>query len=143
MVLGVSVIAVESRVQLWEILTSLRLAYLAIELCVIIPHKEDIFNIPRSIALYKKCLWLRALELCDTSCCSECRNIFSEELLLPYLPSLVHCIVESSQDAAVVLLDIISKCKSLKCFKYTNHNILRCSVAFKCYFLEELYILQN
>ena len=35
-----------SRVQLWQILASLRLAYLAIEWCVMIPHKEDIFNIP-------------------------------------------------------------------------------------------------
>ena len=136
---GISVIAVESRVQLWKILASLRLAYLAIELCVMIPHKEDIFNIPRLIALYKKCLWLRALELCDARCCNGCTDIFSKELLLPYLPSLVHCIIESSEDTAVVLLDTISCCKDLKVFRYENHNSLPCSVAFKCN-LKELYI---
>ena len=136
---GISMTAVESRVQLWEILASLQLAYLSIELCALIPHKEDIFNIPRIISLFKKCLWLRALELCDTRFCNECRDIFMKELLLPYFPSLVHIMMESSQDAAVILLDTISTCKSLKYFKYTNHNSLSCSVAFECN-LVELYI---
>ena len=120
-----------------KILASLRLAYLSIEWCVMIPHKEDIFNIPRITALYKKCLWLRALELNDH--CDECKNVFLEELLLKYLPSLDHCIMEGSYSQNTILQELTSCCRNLKVLKYTNHNEFSCSVAFQCN-LKELCI---
>jgi len=104
-----------------------------------IPHKEDIFNVPRMIALYKKYLWLRAVELSDETTCDGCKNIFAEELLLNHFPSLDHCIMTSSQDRNTVLQELISSCRSLQVLKYTNHNALSYSVEFQC-ILKELYI---
>ena len=58
--LGISIKHIENRVQLWEILINLKLLYLAIEACILLPFGEDDYT--RLLDLYSKCSNLTGLE---------------------------------------------------------------------------------
>ena len=119
--LGIPVIAVENRVQLWKILTGLRLTYLVIEACVL-PCKEDFQTAQGIIAVYQKFSGLRALELfhADEWSCIEYDDVFEGELLLPFFPSLVRLIVTSNHYSQSALRELIISCKTLKCIQITT-----------------------
>jgi len=96
--LGISVTDVESRVKLWEILADLRLTYLAIELCVLIPWEDDGQNKEEIIDLFKKCFYLKAIEVHGQELCSKCGIDHTQRKhydlsILSNFHSLVHCIV--------------------------------------------------
>jgi len=139
-ILGIRVKDVESRVQLLEILVDLRLLYLAIELCVLLPYGEDdqtkqvIFN------LYQKCSKLRALESHRGDSCANCRSfVHGQSLLLASFPSLTHCLTADIHYTAVQ--DIASSCTKLKYFRYNSYVTcdLSCALIQNCT-LEQLCI---
>ena len=138
--LGIQVKDVESRVRLWEILVDLRLLYLAIELCVLLPYGEDDQTKQMIIGFYQNCSKLKALESYRGDHCAKCRSFVSgQSLLLSNFPSITHCLAADIHYNAVQ--DIVSSCKKLKYFRYTHVN-LSCTLAQNCT-LEQFCIGSN
>ena len=138
--LGIQVKDVESRVRLWEILVDLRLLYLAIELCVLLPYGEDDQTKQKIIGFYQKCSKLKALELYrgDLSHCPNCRSfIGGQTSVLSNFPSLTNCLTGNIDYTAVQ--DIVSNCTMLKCFRYHFNIPLSCELTHNCT-LEQLFI---
>jgi len=109
--------AVESHVELWKILVDMKLAYLAIEICVLIPWKDDGQADTEIICLFQECVTLKALEVHDNKHCSTNRK---ESLsTLSKLPSLVHCFM---QDIPYGIEAIITCCPHLKYFTHSSHS---------------------
>jgi len=131
--LGIQVKNVECRVQLLEILVDLRLVYLAIELCVLLPYGEDDQTKQVIFSLYQKCSKLRALESHRGDSCADCRSYVSgQSLLLAHFPSLTHCLTADIHYSAVQ--DIASSCKKLKYFRYNSYFTcdLSCPLTQNC-----------
>jgi len=96
--LGISIMDVESYVHLWKMLVDMRLTYLAIELCVLIPWEDDGQNKEEIIDLFKKCFYLKAIEVHGQELCSKCGIDHTQRKhydlsILSNFHSLVHCIV--------------------------------------------------
>ena len=126
-ILGIRVKDVESRVQLLEILVDLRLLYLAIELCVLLPYGEDDQTKQVIFSLYQKCSKLRALESHRGDSCADCRSfVHGQSLLLANFPSLTHCLTADIHYTAVQ--DIASSCTKLKYFRYNSYTT--CDLSF-------------
>ena len=77
--LGILIKQVKNRLRLWEILVDLRLIYLAIAVCVLLPCGEDdhtkltVLHTKLTVLLYQKCLNLRGLEsYCGDWTCTDC-----------------------------------------------------------------------
>ena len=142
---SISIENVESQVQLWEIFSELKLTYLAIDLCALIPGAVDEQIKGVIVGLYQKCLYLKALEFAQLeSVCDQCRSIgkYEELLLLSNLTSLIHLFVETCEYPTVVK-EIFSRCKQLKYFVLTNtYFTFDSSFAFNCN-LEQLYFNSN
>ena len=114
--LGISIKAVESRVKVWEILASLRLTCLVVELCVLVPNEEDEQTKQLVFNLYKKCSSLMLLEVHCCTYCAICRFTGGESgdlilLTLSNFPSLVRC---SLSNIHVAVGDIVNSCAKLK-----------------------------
>ena len=99
---------VENQVQLWDILANLKLLYLAIELCALIPNKVDEQTKGAIVALYQKCSHLKALEF--GGWCNR-NPTHGELLLLSNFTSLMHLSVNFSFPT-----EIFNRCKQLKYF---------------------------
>ena len=119
----ISRVEVECCVQLWKIFVDMRLTYLAIELCALIPWEDDSQTKEGIIGSYQKCLSLKALEVRRSLYCSKCaihypqRNYYNLSVLSNF-PSLVHCIVDKiycNSDA------VISSCAGIKYFMDSSH----------------------
>ena len=135
--LGISIEQLEDRVQLWEILVNLRLLYLAIEACVLLPFRKD--NHARLMGLYQKCSKLRGLESYRGGwSCLDCKIIVGGQSssLLSNFPSLTHCFTTDIQHTT--LQDVLSSCRNLKCLKYSNSQSLH--ISQNCTALEQLCI---
>ena len=138
--LQISVLEIQSHIELWKILVDMRLTYLALEVCALIPHDKDKQTI---VALYQKCLNLRALEF--GYFCDECRHIMErrgELLILSNITSLIHIFTYTGiiyKQAPNAMQDIVDSCKMLK---FMNYSI--CSFDFPSSLsnnLEQLCIL--
>ena len=109
--------AVESHVELWKILVDMKLAYLAIEICALIPWKDDGQADREIICLFQDCTTLKALEVHDNKNHSTDRK---ESLsTLSKFPSLVHCFVQDIPHGIEV---IITCCPNLKYFIHSSHS---------------------
>ena len=116
--LGIPVSVVENQVQLWEILSDIRLTHLAVDVCVMEPVMAN--DRDKLIELYQKFVNLIALEFpvsivigpCTTCDCAGDKG----SLLLPYFPLLEFCIIEDIHPLTVKY--IIERCKKLKYFSY-------------------------
>lgn len=141
--LKISVMDVESRVQLWEILAGLRLTYLAIETCVLVPFEENNQNKELILGFHQRCTSLKMLESYNAwyKTCTKCERFDDVPLkLLSYFPSLVYCSTGPTI-AVLPLPDIVSSCKELKYFRYSNESYanLSLSISHHCK-LQELCI---
>ena len=109
------ILEVESHIRLWKILVDMKLTYLAIQLCVLIPWELNGQAEPEIVSSFQKCLNLKALEV--WSRCNRRQRDFS---VLSHFPSLVHYLVDHV-DVAV----IVNNCTKLKylssCYAYSSH----------------------
>ena len=122
--LGISVTDVESRVKLWEILADLRLTYLAIESCVLVPFEEDDQSKELILRLHQRCTSLQVLESYNAwrNTCIKCERFDNvPPQLLSHFSSLVYCSTGPT-NAVLSLPDIVSKCKKLRYLRYSNES---------------------
>jgi len=102
---------IEGQVQLWELLSNMRLTHLALELCLVEP--SAVSDRDKLIILFAKFLNLKALEFDFRSYCKTCNSVrIKEFLLLSHFPSLEFCMLAGIHPTTVQ--DIISSCKQLK-----------------------------
>ena len=119
--LGIHAEDMEGRIELWKILSELKLTYLAVEWCMVNPCGEDDDYKQRLIWLLQKCSSLKTLE-CDHGYCDAsmiCRqDLCIYSLLLGHFPSLIHCILSGFCGTAIN--KVLASCKMLKYFKYSD-----------------------
>jgi len=112
--MGMSVKEVENQMELWEILSSMKLTHLAICLCILLPSVEE--NKIKLQDLFGKCVYLQALE-CFVSC-YWCSSSFANKSLsiLSYFKVLTHLTQTefSYHPCATSLHDIVTSCNQLK-----------------------------
>jgi len=142
--LGIRVKNVENQIQLWEILSEMKLTHLALDLCILLPSSRNNQQRLKLISLLQKCVSLRALEASLMASCHKCssRYVNNSMLLLSHLPSLQHLIINAYNHCMTFMQDIISSCKELRYFIATFHaNVksLYLLSASSCN-LQELYI---
>jgi len=122
--LNLSCIAVdnmESQVQLWEILVEMKLTYLDLDLCALLPHEVDEQVKETIVGLHQKCSRLKALEaLYMDGGCSQCNRVsrHGDYSLLSNFTSLVHLFIDA-YDHPTAIKGIVS-CKALKYFQSTD-----------------------
>jgi len=104
---------IESQLGLWDILSSMSLTHLVVDVCVM--HSE-IYE-QQMIALFEKCFTLQALELqCsyDEEFCDVCAHEEIRWSMLSHFPSLKYCNLPGNHP--YLIQDIISGCKQLTVF---------------------------
>ena len=122
--LGISAKQVD-HVELWKVLSNIKLTHLAIQLCNTAALPNDVQTLA---ILYNKCSSLEALHLKRSMHslyqygCSLCKS-YSDDylLLLSQFPSLTSCLVEKIPPCQNVnaIKNILANCKHLKYFKFT------------------------
>ena len=126
--LGIHDDDIEVDVELWKILSSLKLTHLALELCIMNPCERNKQNL---VCLLQKCVKLSVIE-CSFGNCDA--SLDYRSFLLFHFPSLVHCVLHGFQGNYAA--DVLSSCEALTHFKYVfpymfphvgspahNHNI--------------------
>ena len=116
--------SIESHVGLWEVLSSMKLTHLAMDVCGFNgPLRYSFFchrtNDNDLIPLFRKCTSLQALEFFNPSfyrseACKSCEDVAGTDtkwLLLSHFPALKHCRLSSMHSN--VLQDVINVCKEL------------------------------
>jgi len=93
-------------VNLWEILSNMKLTHLVVDDCVLhdAAHEEYL------ISLFQKCFHLQALQFCHCYC--QCENNINKWSLLSHFPVLKYCNVSSDKHSKVVQ-QVIRKCRNL------------------------------
>jgi len=134
----IPVTEVENHLQLWEILSDMKLTYLAMDLCLFVSSVER-----ETLArLYKKCTNLLALESSVPNC-HKCWNVFTENStsLFSYFPMLKHCVFNVDRHCCETAVhDLITSCNKLKCLYYCDRfGRLSLSVAYNSN-LQQIYI---
>ena len=124
---GIRVTEVENHIQLWEILSSLKLTHLVIGLCNMLPFEDGDTYKSNFIKLYQKCLSLQALHFKPCWCtregyCGSCKYFNDNQLfLLSYFPSLAYCQLDRIPYAvSTVLQHVTTSCKKVKCLKLSE-----------------------
>ena len=121
---GVQVTEVENHIQLWEILSNMKLTHLAIELCIIMPFENDDLSKQNLIRLYQKCSHLQALQLKRDKIvrvCPKCEDYDDKHsLLLSHFQSLTLCLLENMPfQSTATMHNTVTSCKVLKYLKYS------------------------
>jgi len=111
----ISVDDVESPVQLWELLVTLQLTHLCIDLCCLLCYNDEQTK-QIIVGLHQKCFKMKALEVQCIVSCAVCFNK-SQPLQLSNFPLLIHLITADISDVNI--------CKRLKYFCYAFFN--RCA----------------
>ena len=108
----------ESCIQLWEILVELKLTYLAIDSCALLPHEIDDQTMKTIVSLYQECSDLKALEF---DYCDDCKHAgdHGDCQLLSNFPSLVH-LSANTFTHPTAMRDIVSSCTQLRFFIYSS-----------------------
>ena len=117
----ISVNRMENYVQLWEILVEMKLTYLGIDLCALLPYKLDEQVKEAFVSLHQKCSKLKAIEaLYMDSDCSQCKLVsrYGDYSLLSNFTSLVHLFADAYNHPTAIK-GIVS-CKTLKYFISTD-----------------------
>lgn len=126
---------VESQIKLWDILSSMKLTQLAVELCILKPKVKR--NTDKLIRRFQKCWNLQAIEACGDFCpyCGDCDD--DRPFLLFHFPSLTYCRLSSEQPQSAQ--EIIVMCQGLKVFRCGCIQYLSLSSAYN-WSLEQLSI---
>jgi len=117
---GISV--VESHIWLWEILVDLKLTYLAIELCALLPRGKGKQTMKTIFGLHQKCVNLKALQFgCS---CESCHLTERDEELssLSNFPSLMHVVAGRISNHPTAVQNLVSSCVMLKYLNYTSNS---------------------
>ena len=116
----------ESQIQLWEILSDMKLTHLAVDFCAISPLSGDAVLKKNLIFLFEKCLSLQALEYwCRANFCRNCTKAPVENCsLLSHFPSLQYCKVVKHYSTSIQ--DIITSCKELKYCRLQAASTVNC-----------------
>ena len=137
---------IESQMQLWEILSEMKLTHLAIHLCVLLPSVEE--DRMELIGLFQKCKSLQALEFNVINSCDSCMSVFvSNSLVLSHFHALIHLQQFSGDDnyCPTALHNIVTSCNQLKYLIFVEEYIYHKthyttqSPVYPCN-LEQLYI---
>ena len=127
---------IECQIKLWDILSSMKLTQLAMELCTLKPLVER--NTDKLIHRFQKCSSLQALEAPADDFCLDCGNMEDgRPLLFAHFPSLTYCRLNCEQPQCAK--EIIKTCKGLKIFRCDSIDYLTLSSACSCN-LEQLCI---
>ena len=124
---GIPINDIQFCIKIWEILSTMTLTYLSISILFFIrPLTEDDLYKKQLSALFKRCTTLRALELyCN------CRTTRRDFELQCYFPSLQYFRLNLVQHPTCVQ-DILTMCKSLKCFSCHSNIGLQLSLSSPC-----------
>jgi len=118
---GIKVTDVEDHMQLWEILSHMKLTHLTISLCLLVPLDDDDTYMQNFIMLYEKFFHLRALVLeapYHPIHCPNCKDFNDKSIVvLSHFPLLMYCKVRGSSGASIVET-VLSNCDKLTCFNY-------------------------
>ena len=119
---GIPVNDIQFCIKIWEILSTMTLTYLSINILFFIrPLTEDDMYKKQLSTLFKRCTTLRALELyCN------CRTTRRDYELQHYFPSLQYCRLNLVQHPTCVQ-DILTTCKNLNCFSCHSNVQLQLS----------------
>jgi len=118
---GIHIDNIEDYLELWKVLSELKLTHLAAELCIMHAFGENEDFKSNLIWLFQKCLSLKVLE-CNLCTCEtsklwiDCFRHYSEYLLFGHFSSLVHCGLYGFK--ASFLMKLLSKCEALTHVKY-------------------------
>ena len=136
----------EDRIQLWEILSGLKLTYLAVQLCTYSKFTESLkktdrlMKTDRLIKLFQKCLTIKGIrsDLC-TSCLrtgTDVSDAFS------CFPSLQFCYISGMEwvTAHTVVQDVINNCKKLNCVSFDLGYLSAFLNPAQSHYLQQLYI---
>ena len=143
--MGIPVTEIEDQIQLWEMLTDMKLTHLAVNMCVLLPNKQH--------CLFQKCTNLQALESKYCQCHPTCVNRFVDKclLVLSQFPSLIHIVITLNPCSQVKahaispqLRDILANCKKLKYLRYVGYlgNKQFLLPTYACN-LEQIYIMSK
>ena len=118
---GISAEDVENHTQLWEILSSMKLTHLAVEVCMLLPSVKE--NKATLVSSFEKCISLQALESlvhCERCVTTLLNNGLS---ILSHFPELIHFqhYEVSHHHYASTLHDIITNCTLLKYLMFNEH----------------------
>jgi len=117
----------ENQEHFWGILSDMKLAHLAVELCVLLPPAESVQKLS---VLFQKFTNLQALEpgCNEFGGCTKCKSKFVNSdimTILGYFQSLTHCIIYSISylsTPSTIIYDIVTSCKQLKCLILKDKN---------------------
>ena len=121
--MGISTDFVENQIQLWEILSGIKLTHLAVDLSVLLPSVEA--DKVKLISLFKKCKSLQALEYLIS--CWTSTFVSNSLSILSHFPTLIH--FQHNQYyyhyCPTALHDILTNCKQLKYLIFTEESNMR------------------
>jgi len=125
--LGIQVAQVEDQLQLWEILSNLKLTHLAMELCVMMRPLQDETHKQFLISLFQKCVQLQALQLelaASVVYCPDCYHCVEQDvLLLGHFPLLTYCKLTCMEfDFTFGVQHITYSCTKLRYLSYTSRD---------------------
>jgi len=122
--LGILVSQVEDQLQLWEILSNLKLTHLAMELCVLLPLQDEIRK--QCLILFQKCVYLQALHLelaAETEYCPDCHDCVEQDVsLLGHFPLLTYCKLDWMEFDFTFVQNITCSCTKLRYLNYTSRE---------------------
>ena len=145
-VAGISVTQLESQIEFWEILSTLKLTHLSADFCIISPYVAGVEYEGLIVPLYQKCSSLLILE--STCVVYGCRNCFSsvnkDWLILNHFPSLKYCNLTDCFSQSTTVHNMIT---TLKLTHLRIHNSVFSSPltlsSAPNYHLEQLYIVSR
>jgi len=119
---GIQVTDVEDQIQLWEILSDMKLTHLGLETCNIMPFKDDDAYKQTLMKLYQKFSHLQAISVKSNVTqsnlynCLDCVKFDSHHIfLLSKFPSLAYVRFKTSVTSTVIQ-DVLISCKEIKFF---------------------------
>ena len=137
--LGICVTKVEDQIQLWEILSNMKLTHLGVAFCVLTPEAA---NKEKLICLYQKCWTNRGIQ-CSYSleCCLK-HSTSEDVLMLSYFPSLNYIYLDLCPDLTppTIVQDVINNCAELNLFYCDCSYHLSLNLSHNNHNLQQLYI---
>ena len=112
-ILGLCVPNVEARIQLWEILSDMKLTNLVVNYCVVC---SEVTSKERLICLLQKCLTIKGIECGSGLCDYDCEKL--DTLMLSHFKSLRYCYLRKyTAHSPTIVQDMVNNCKELKCVR--------------------------
>ncbi|XP_065888131.1 uncharacterized protein [Dysidea avara] len=140
---------VEDQIELWVILSNMKLTHLAVDVCILLSSIEE--NKTELAGLFQKCQSLQVLET-SVSSCNSCASTFLNNSLsvVSHFQALIYYMYSEAHNqihyCATALHDIVTSCKQLKCLlfqeKYSSIRRHHLTVS-NCSTLEQLSIYSS